>query len=76
MTGSMTAISHSIRDWSYDEAAHRLRRSAATALPGHSAVMSLDPSGNRVATCSCRWTGNGLGWLEHIDVVVSGAVRD
>jgi hypothetical protein len=72
----MTAISPTMRDWSYREAAHRLRSSAAAKLPGHRADISLDAAGNRVATCVCGWVGNGFGWLTHIDHVVSDALHE
>jgi len=72
----MTAISPRIRDWTYQAAADRLRQSATVELPDHRAHMTLDPVGNRVVTCGCGWHGNGLGWLAHIDHIVSAAVRD
>jgi hypothetical protein len=70
------ASGETIRDWSYGEARRRFREAAATHLPQHLAAMELDRDANRIVKCSCGWTGNGIGWLAHIDSVLAGAMRD
>ena len=65
-----------VRDWSYRGAQRRLRRAARALLPRHTGSVRLDGAGNRVVECACGWTGNGLGWLTHLDQVVSNVLRD
>ncbi len=31
-------------------------------------------AGNRIVDCRCGWTGNALGWADHLDSVVRGAL--
>jgi hypothetical protein len=49
-------------------------RAARAQLPRHVASARLDDDGNRIVDCECGWTGNGLGWLAHLDTVVRGAL--
>jgi hypothetical protein len=72
----MAVTSRSIRDWTYREAQRRLHRAGQSNLPNHSAQVRLDAAANRVVDCRCGWIGNGLGWLAHLDSVVSGALSD
>jgi hypothetical protein len=65
-----------VRDWSYRGAQRRLRRAAKALLPRHTGSVRLDSAGNRIAECSCGWTGDGPGWLSHLDEVVSSVLRD
>jgi hypothetical protein len=65
-----------VRDWSYRGAQRRLRRASKALLPRHTASVCLDAAGNRIVECSCGWAGNGLGWLTHLDQVVSSVLRD
>lgn len=70
------AITTAIRDWTYRGAQLRLHRAGQANLPRHIASVRLDWAGNRVIECRCGWTGNGLGWVSHVDDVVRGALRD
>ncbi len=63
-------------DWTYREAQLRLHQAGESRLPHHSAAVHLDPAANRVVGCQCGWSGNGLGWIAHLEQVVSGALRD
>lgn len=51
-------------------------RAGRAELPSHVATGHLDERGNRQVDCSCGWTGNGLGWADHLDVVVRTAADD
>lgn len=64
------------RDWSYRSARRRLVRAGRAALPRHTAAARMDARANRIVECGCGWTGNGLGWAEHIDQVVRLALRE
>jgi hypothetical protein len=61
-------------DWTYTDAVRRLVDAAEAQLPRHTASGRVDDGANRVIECSCGWTGNGLGWVEHLDHVVRTAV--
>jgi hypothetical protein len=58
------------QDWTYRAAKRRLLRAGRTELPRHVAVARMDGAGNRIVDCRCGWSGNGLGWADHIDRVV------
>jgi hypothetical protein len=62
------------QDWTYRAARKRMLRAGRTQLPRHVAVARMDKSGNRIVDCRCGWTGNALGWADHIDSVVRGAL--
>jgi hypothetical protein len=70
----MTAITPPASDWTYRDAWGRVIRAGRRALPRHTATGRLDERGNRVVACSCGWTGNALGWGEHLDSVVRSAL--
>jgi hypothetical protein len=72
----MALITDSMRDWSYREATRRLHRAGQRHLPRHAAGVRIDSSGNRIVDCQCGWSGNGLGWLSHVDHIISDALRD
>jgi hypothetical protein len=63
-----------VTDWSYSDARRRLVRAGRSQLARHTARGRLDDEANRVVDCSCGWTGNGLGWVEHLDNVVRSAL--
>jgi len=71
---TMTARRTARQDWTYRDARRRMVRAGRAQLPRHSAVPRLDDRGNRMVDCSCGWTGNGLGWVGHIDNVVLAAL--
>jgi hypothetical protein len=58
------------RDWTYRAARRRMLRAGRVQLPRHSAVARMDDAGNRIVDCACGWSGNGLGWSDHLDSVV------
>ena len=62
------------RDWTYRAARERMLRVGRAQLPHHQAVARMDDAGNRVVDCGCGWSGNGLGWAEHLDKVVRQAL--
>jgi hypothetical protein len=62
------------RDWTYRAARERMLRIGRLQLPRHVAVARMDDAGNRVVDCGCGWSGNGLGWAEHLDSVVRQAL--
>lgn len=72
----MTALSPSARDWSYRDAWSRLIRVGGAELPRHTATGRMDERGNRIVDCGCGWSGNALGWSDHLDAVVRAAVGD
>ena len=43
-------------------------------FPRHSAVARMDGAGNRIVDCRCGWSGNALGWADHLDSVVRQAL--
>jgi hypothetical protein len=62
------------RDWTYRAAQERMLRVGRAQLPRHVAAAHMDDAGNRIVTCACGWSGNGLGWAEHLDGVVRQAL--
>jgi cyclopropane fatty-acyl-phospholipid synthase-like methyltransferase len=70
----MTARANEPVDWTYLDARRRLVRAGQAQLPRHVASARLDEMGNRLVDCGCGWTGNGLGWIAHIDSVVRAAL--
>jgi ubiquinone/menaquinone biosynthesis C-methylase UbiE len=63
------------RDWTYRAARERMVRVGRAQLPRHVAVARMDDAGNRVVDCGCGWSGNCLGWAEHLDSVVRRALH-
>ena len=62
------------RDWTYRAAWRRMLRVGRAQLPRHVAVARMDDAGNRIVDCGCGWSGNGLGWADHLDSVVRQAL--
>ncbi len=62
------------RDWTYRAARRRMLRVGRAQLPRHVAVARMDDAGNRIVDCHCGWSGNGLGWADHLDSVVRQAL--
>jgi hypothetical protein len=58
------------QDWTYRAARRRMLKAGRAQLPRHSAAPRMDDAGNRIVDCRCGWSGNGLGWSEHLDSVV------
>jgi hypothetical protein len=71
----MTARRDGVPDWSYRDARQRLIAAGQALLPRHSATGRLDERANRLVDCTCGWSGNGLGWSEHLDHVVRSGLR-
>lgn len=70
----MTAVTAFARqDWTYRAARRRMLRAARAQLPRHVAIARMDDVGNRIVDCRCGWSGNGLGWSDHLDNVVRQA---
>jgi hypothetical protein len=65
-----------VRDWTYHGARLRLLRAGGIQLPHHTATPRLDDLGNRIVDCRCGWTGNGVGWITHIDGVLAASLQD
>jgi hypothetical protein len=70
----MTARREETQDWTYRAARNRMVRAGRALLPRHAAVARLDDRGNRIVDCGCGWSGNGLGWVAHLDSVMRVAV--
>ena len=62
------------QDWTYRAARRRMLRAGRAELPQHVAAARMDRAGNRIVDCRCGWSGNGLGWAEHLDCVVRQAL--
>lgn len=62
------------QDWTYRAARKRMLRAGRAQLPRHVAVARMDHAGNRIVDCGCGWSGNALGWADHLDSVVRGAL--
>ena len=62
------------QDWTYRAARIRMLRAGRAQLPRHVAGARMDKAGNRIVDCRCGWTGNALGWADHLDSVVRGAL--
>lgn len=71
---AMTALRPRMRDWTYRAARRRMIEAGQTHLPQHVAGARMDHNGNRIVDCLCGWTGNGLGWIGHLDSVVRMAL--
>jgi len=71
---AMTARRAENQDWTYQAARKRMLRAGRAQLPRHVAVARMDQAGNRIVDCRCGWTGNALGWADHLDSVVRGAL--
>lgn len=71
---AMTIRGEEVQDWTYLDARRRMVRAGRTQLPQHTATGRLDDDGNRLVDCSCGWSGNGLGWVGHLDNVVRAAL--
>lgn len=61
-------------DWSYRDARRRLVRAGRRNLHRHAATIRLDEAANPIVDCACSWTGNTLGWAEHLDGVVRSSI--
>jgi hypothetical protein len=61
-------------DWTYRAARKRMVRVGRAQLRHHAAAARMDNAGNRIVHCRCGWTGNALGWSEHLDNVVHQAL--
>jgi hypothetical protein len=70
----MTARRQETQDWTYRAARRRMVRAGRALLPRHVAVPRLDDRGNRIVDCGCGWSGNGLGWIGHLDSVMRVAM--
>jgi hypothetical protein len=70
----MTARRQETQDWTYRAARTRMVRAGRASLPRHVAVARLDDRGNRIVDCGCGWSGNGLGWMGHLDSVMRVAL--
>jgi hypothetical protein len=70
---AMAAHTHR-QDWTYRAARQRMLRVGRAQLPSHTAVARMDDAGNRIVDCRCGWSGNGLGWADHLDSVVRQAL--
>ena len=64
------------QDWTYRAARKRMLRAGRAQLPSHVAVARLDEAGNRIVDCRCGWTGNALGWADHLDCVLRRALGE
>ena len=62
------------QDWTYRAARRRMVKAGKAQLPLHIAAARLDRNGNRIVDCLCGWSGNGLGWADHLDTVVRVAL--
>lgn len=62
------------QDWTYRAARRRMLRVGRVQLPRHIAAARMDHAGNRIVDCRCGWSGNGLGWADHLDSVVRQAL--
>lgn len=62
------------QDWTYRAARRRMLKVGRAQLPSHVAVARMDDAGNRIVDCRCGWSGNGLGWVDHLDGVVRQAL--
>ena len=71
---AMTVRRAERQDWTYRAARNRMLRAARAQLPRHDAVARMDDAANRIVDCRCGWTGNALGWADHLDSVVRGAL--
>ena len=71
---AMTVRPPDRRDWTYREARRRMIEAGQMHLPQHVAGARMDDNGNRIVDCICGWTGNGLGWVSHLDSVVRMAL--
>jgi hypothetical protein len=71
---AMSAARAERQDWTYRAARKRMLRAGRAQLPRHRAVARMDDAGNRIVDCRCGWSGNGLGWAEHLDGVVRSAI--
>lgn len=67
---AMSAARTARQDWTYRAARRRMLKVGRAQLPRHSAVARMDTAGNRIVDCRCGWSGNGLGWADHLDSVV------
>jgi hypothetical protein len=70
----MTPSVNEHEDWTYLAARRRLVQAGRVQLSRHVASARLDDIGNRLVDCGCGWTGNGLGWVAHLDNVVRAAL--
>jgi hypothetical protein len=70
----VTARVNEQQDWTYLAARRRLVLAGRAQLSRHVALARLDDIGNRLVDCGCGWTGNGLGWVAHLDNVVRAAL--
>ncbi len=71
----MSVTGHPIRDWTYRDARDRMVRAGRLRLPEHVGVAIIADDGTRLVECGCRWRGNGIGWVAHIDSVVRAALN-
>ena len=62
-------------DWSYRDAQRRLVRAGRRHLQRHAAVIRLDDGANPIVDCACSWTGNAIGWAEHLEGVVHASIE-
>jgi hypothetical protein len=72
---ALTARPTPPHDWTYRAARHRLICAGQAQLPKHAATARMDEQGNRIVDCACGWSGNGLGWANHLDSVVHQALE-
>lgn len=70
----MTARLPERQDWTFRAARRRMIRAGKAQLPLHVAAARMDRNGNRIVDCLCGWSGNGLGWVDHLDSVVHSAL--
>jgi cyclopropane fatty-acyl-phospholipid synthase-like methyltransferase len=61
-------------DWSYHEAKRRLVVAGRRRLQRHAASVRLDEAANPIVDCGCGWTGNAIGWAQHLDQVVASSL--
>ena len=71
---AMGAARSERQDWTYRAARRRMLKVGRAQLPRHAAVARMDAAGNRIVDCGCGWSGNGLGWADHLDSVVRQAL--
>jgi hypothetical protein len=72
---AMSAARTERQDWTYRAARRRMLKVGRAQLPRHVAVARMDDAGNRIVDCQCGWSGNGLGWADHLDRVVRQALE-
>ena len=71
---TMAGVRTERQDWTFRAARRRMLRAGRTQLPLHVAVARMDEAANRIVDCRCGWSGNGLGWADHLDRVVRQAL--